>query len=303
MAASPRPVLLWLALTALLLALALVLAAPVYHLLTGLGWLDGTSQVGGDAFGRVLRRLLLIAVAVPLLLLLKPWRDVGWGTMGLHGPAARPRLGLVLGAVSVLAVAAVLVAHVLAGWLAVNVDPPGKVTVRVLRALLTGVVVGAIEEWFFRAWLPVRLGTWLSPRWALTAALAVFAGAHAFRASHLVEPPSRDLSGALDALGSWLGTLFDPVAFGPAFAGLVLFGLILTLLYRRSGTLYAPIGVHAGCIVALQAYGGFTERLDTPRWAGTRMLYDGVPGLVLLALIALLLVVPRRGRSGLSASA
>lgn len=288
-----RSLLLWLALGVVLCALAVVCAAPVYQALVDLGWLASEPGPGGDPFGRVLRRLLLLAIGTVVLLGLKPWRDVGFTQVGLAGPSSRPRLGLLAGSLALAAVLAVLAAHALAGWLRWSPDAPGALAARVGRALLAAAVVSVLEEWFFRGWLPVRLGAWLRPGRAVAVSVVLFASAHAFKASHLADPPSRDAAGALSALGTWLRTLFNPAAFGPSFLGLVLFGLVLTLVYRRTRTLWAPIGIHAACILALQSYGGLTERIETPRWAGTKALYDGVPGWAILALAALLLAARR----------
>lgn len=279
----------WLAGVALL-PLAVVLAPSVYHLLVGLGWLEPDRL----AFAKVLRRCLLVPVAVIVLGALRPWRDVGLSGMGLE--RARVDRGLRAFLLCVLAVVTLLAVQVQLGWLRLEVnDPPAKVAWRIAKTLGTGVVVGVLEEWLFRAWLPRRLGRRMAPALATGLALLAFAALHAFRPSHLREAVEPSVAGAWQALGLWLGTLVDPAAFGASFLGLLLFGALLQSLYRRTGTLWAPIGVHAAAAWLVFAYGGVTERQATPAWAGSKALYDGPLGwgLLLLALV-LVRAWPRR---------
>ena len=93
--------------------------------------------------------------------------------------------------------------------------------------------------------MPARLGRRLRPLAAGLVATTIFAGIHAFKPSHLGEPVPATVAGAFEALGRWTSTLVDPATFGPSFLGLFLFGLVLLRLYRRAGTLWAPVGVHA----------------------------------------------------------
>ncbi len=288
-----RPFWPWLLVGLALAALAVLAAPAVYHLLVGLGWLDPARTSGGDPFGKVLRRLLLVPVAVVVFAGLRPWRDLSRADLGLVGPRAAGAPGLRAFGTTLLVLVAVLAAQGAAGWLRLHVDDPlPRVAWRVVKTLGTAVVVGAIEEWFFRAWLPHRLAGPCGPRAAVGAATVVFAAVHAFRSTRLKDPVTPDLAGALEALGTWGTTLVDPVAFGPAFLGLLLFGALLRVLYVRSGTLWTPLGVHAAGIWVLQSYGAVSERLGTPAWAGTKALYDGAPGWALLA--AALAVALRR---------
>lgn len=273
-----------------LLPLAVVLAPSVYHLLVGLGWLEPDRL----AFAKVLRRCLLVPIAVLVLGGLRPWRDVGLAGMGLS--RANVAHGLRAFLLCVLAVLALLAVQVQLGWLRLELnEPPARVAWRIAKTLGTGVVVGMVEEWLFRAWLPRRLGRRLAAGWAAVLALLAFAALHAFRPSHLREAIEPSVAGAWEALGLWLGTLVDPAAFGASFLGLLLFGALLQALYRRTGTLWAPIGVHAAAAWLVFAYGGVTEREATPAWAGSKALYDGPLGWGLL-LLALVLVQawPRR---------
>ena len=280
--------LLWLLVMLGCAALAIPVTPPVYHLLVDWGWIDPTATSGGDPFGKVLRRLLLVPGAVLGLWILRPWEDVTLTGMGLRGPASRPRAALAGFGATLLVVLAVLAVHLAAGWLALEVtDGPRKVAWRVVKTLGEGIFVATLENLFFRAWFPTFAARWFGARLADVVAVVVFASLHAFRAKHLDESVTHDAAGAWAAVKSWVGTMVDPAAFGPAWIGLVLFGALLTVAYRRSRTLWLPIGIHAAGIWVLQSYGAFTTRLDTPGWAGTKALYDGVPGWTVLLLATL----------------
>jgi membrane protease YdiL (CAAX protease family) len=277
--------LLWLLVMGGMAALAIPATPPVYHLLVDWGWIDPAAVSGGDPFGKVLRRLLLIPGAVLGLWILRPWEDIGLDDMGLRGPRSRPRAALLGFGTTLVVVLVVLAVHVAAGWLVVEVtDGTRKVAWRVVKTLGEGLFVATLENVFFRAWFPVFAARWVPARLADAVAVLVFASLHAFRASNLDEPVTHDTAGAWEAVTSWVGTLADPVAFGPAWVGLVLFGTLLTVAYRRSKTLWLTIGIHAAGIWALQSYGAFTTRLDSPWWAGTKALYDGAPGWAVLLL-------------------
>ncbi len=280
----------WWVLGVALLPLAVVLAPSVYGLLVGLGWIEADAL----AFAKVLRRCLLVPVAVMVLGGLRPWRDVGLQGMGLQG--RRIDAGLRAFLLCVLSVVVLLAVQVQLGWLQLEVnEPPGKVAWRIVKTLGTGVVVGLLEEWLFRGWLPRRLARRMRPALATGVALVAFAALHAFRPSHLRDAVEPTVAGAWEALGLWLGTLADLGTFGPSFLGLLLFGGLLQGLYRRTGTLWAPVGVHAAAAWLVFAYGGVTERQATPAWAGSKALYDGPLGWALLALALLLVWAwPRR---------
>jgi membrane protease YdiL (CAAX protease family) len=288
MTRASRFTLLWTLVAMALAAAAVPLTPPVYRALVDWGWIDPHATAGGDPFGKVLRRLLLVPIAVLVLAVFRPWRRSASPDMGLTGANARPRAGLTgfLGTVGVML--ALLAVHVALGWLVVEVnEPAGRVGRRVVKTLLEALLVATIENWFFRAWLPHVATGWFGARWADPFAILLFGAVHAFRASNLDGPLTHDTAGAWEALKGWCATLFDPAAFGPAFFGLVLFGTLLTLAYRRSRTLWLPIGIHAAGIWVLLAYGAFTERVGQPAWAGTKALYDGIPGWVVLALAIL----------------
>ncbi len=111
------------------------------------------------------------------------------------------------------------------------------------------------------------------------------------------------MRGALEILGAWAARLADVADFGPSFAGLFLFAFALEGARRRFGTLSFGVGAHAAVYVLLQIHSALTDPTPDPAlpegveprsWLGSKWLYDGVPGLLLLLGLAVVLW-PRRG--------
>lgn len=280
-------------LAVLLVATAAVLLTPVVHaLLVDLGWL------GEDKFLKVLRRLLLIPLVLVLFAWLRPWRDGTLASYGLVGPRARPRVFLVAWGLTAAVASTVLAVHFAAGWLAWE-EPLrlGPAFGRVGRWVVVGLVLAGIEEWFFRGWLDRRFRRTVSPLGAACAVAGIYAAIHAFKPSRLDIEVTHDVAGAWAGLRWWLSNLLDPVRFGPTFVGLFLLSLLLTIAWRRTKTLWAPIGIHAAGITVLRSYGAFTERAPQRTWAGTKELFDGPPlWALLVAAIILLRAWPRPER-------
>jgi membrane protease YdiL (CAAX protease family) len=278
----------WALLVPVLVVAAAFAARPVHDFLVDAGLLHDRVGGVGDTFAKVFRRLLLIPVALVVFVGCKPWREGGPSVYGLAGPRARPLSGVRAFLATCVLLVLLLGAELGAGWIVWNPDPDaGEVLGRLGKYLVAGLVVATIEEWFFRGWLPLRLGRAVPAGAAVILSACAYGVVHAFKPSALPGPPTRDGAGALEALGQWIAHALDPVAFGSSFLGLVLFALLLHAAYRRSGTLWTCVGIHAAGIWILFSYGAATDRVASSSWLGGKLRYDGVPGWILLATVAL----------------
>ena len=264
---------------------AAFLAGPVHGALVSAGWLEATDR----DFLRVFRRLLLVPLALVFLLRVRPWRSLRGADLDFGLRPVRPgfvRHALPAFGLAILAVVLVLAWQMHQGWLRFE-DPLrwGELARRLGVYLVGGFAVGFLEEWFFRGWLVARGTRDVGPRFGVLISAVVFALIHAFRPSTLDTPVSHDAAGAFEALGGWIAHMVDVAAFGPSALGLFCFALLLSAAYRRSGTLWTPIGIHAGAVLVLFSYGAITDRAPARTWAGTRLLYDG-PVIWALALAA-----------------
>lgn len=296
-AAAPRPLAVVAGLLAALAA-AVLLSGPLHRAIASFG--------GDPEFPKVFRYLALGLLVAVLAAAFRPWRDVPRDVFGLRGPAGRTARLLLLG-VATVAVLLTLVAgvHALAGAVEWDRSPWAwrKFVRRLPKYLLPAIPFALLEEAFFRGWLPDRFRRRLGPRSAVVLAAGVFALLHAFRRSDAPEV-APGAAGALEILGAWARNAADLRGTGPSFVGLFLFALVLSAARGRFRSLAFSVGAHAAAYAYLPLYSALTHPVhdgvgDPPwTWIGSKWLYDGVPGVVLLAALALLLARPGRPAGG-----
>lgn len=278
-------------------ALGVVLAGPLHALLARVA--------DRPDFAKVYRYLTLGLVVVTFALLLRPWRDVPRDLWGLRGPPGR-NAGLVASGVVTMAVLLAALAALHFALDLVRWDPwdgVAKAEKRAWKFGLAALPFALVEETFFRGWLADRCARRFRPFAAAAVGAFVFAALHAARKSAAPDDVVPGAAGALEILGAWAARLGDVADFGPSFAGLFLFAFALEGARRRFRTLAFGIGAHAAVYVLLQIHSALTDPTPDPSlpegveprsWWGSKWLYDGVPGLVLLAGLALVLW-PRGG--------
>lgn len=264
-------------------AAAILLSGPLHGVLV--------SFFPAIPFAKVFRYLLLALLLGVLVAAAAPWRDFDRATLyGLRGPRSRPRLLFVGAAVAVALLAAIAGLDALLGHLRFDEAEGWRKFKARLPAVLGGaVVLGLTEEVFFRGWLFERVRTRLStPATALLLSL-VFGGLHAFRESDAPRDLVPGPSGALSTMGAWARNLVDLREFGPSFVALVLLSLVLTAAYLRFRTLWFGVGFHGGASMFMNLNSALTDRDVERNWLGSKWLYDGVVGWVLLAVLLALL--------------
>jgi hypothetical protein len=130
------------------------------------------------------------------------------------------------------------------------------------KALMTALMVAFLEELFFR-------GILFKGLMEDYGAAVAFVGANLlYSASHFFKPPEEFLPGGLDPLAGFrflvlcLAPYLDTATTVPGVIGLLIIGLVLSYSLLRTGSLYLPIGLHAGWVFAIKTlslYGDFTR--------------------------------------------
>jgi membrane protease YdiL (CAAX protease family) len=254
---------------------------------------------------RILHRLLLVFGVAGLPALLRALGMRRWRDVGLTRPWANRRdfaLGVVLGGTALAATAAL---PLLVGARDLKGDLSAvSFAVRALAGLAAAVAVAPLEELLFRGVVDGGLRRWRAPgSYAPTIALAASSGFYAL-VHFFTRPPNPtdvDWDSGFALLGGMLAGFADFDTLVPQFFTLCVIGACLAALYRRTGTLWASIGVHAGGIFMLKAYGYAVapEADDVDQWIwGTGRLLDGWIALATVLVAALVgwLVFRRRDR-------
>lgn len=236
------------------------------------------------------RSLFLLALAglYPFI------RAAGLGSWQSLGLAPRPRAaahiawGFVFGVVSLTCMAMIVLA---VGARHVHWErEPTAILARLFKAALTAAAVAPLEEIVFRG---VLFGAFRrSLHWvaALVLSSALFALLHFLErggpVSHI------EWNSGFVVLGGMLSGVRDIGRLTPGLLNLFLVGAILALAYHRSGSLYFPIGLHAGWIVWLKTYAFVTRAAaesTAPGFFGTGKLVNGWLAFVVLALVLVMM--------------
>jgi membrane protease YdiL (CAAX protease family) len=238
-------------------------------------------------FARYVNRGLLVVALVGLPFYVRAagirrWADVGidprrvaWRRLGA---------GFALGIASLTAVCAV--ALLAGGRQLAPGATAGQLAAAAAGALLTGAVVGVMEELLFRGAMFGGLRRAMPWPAALLLSSAVYAIVHFM--GRPADPPRVTWLSGLQVMPGMLAGMTEPRTIVPGFLSLTLAGVILGLAYQRTGDLAASIGIHAGWIFWLRFYALLTDAVPgaDPWFWGTQKLIDG--WLALAALVAVL---------------
>ncbi|MBI4357888.1 MAG: CPBP family intramembrane metalloprotease [Candidatus Omnitrophica bacterium] len=120
---------------------------------------------------------------------------------------------------------------------------------RFFKGMLSGLVVGIVEEFFFRGFIYVNLtrkiGSWL----AVILGSAFYSLCHFFDNGQIFIPENPSFGDAIRLMFGYLEPFVKrPHVIFPEFAGLFLFGVLLNLAFIRTRSIFLSIGVHAGAV-------------------------------------------------------
>ncbi len=271
---------------ALYLAGVLLLGAALAPLLfEGGRWLGRSSEALGFlervTFQRYFNRAMLVAAIALLWPLARSFRIATRAELGLApnphwlGDAGK---GLALALASLIALGAILLATGLYAW-----QTPLKWTA-LGPALAAAVAVAFLEEALFRGAL---LGV-LRRSAAIWPAQLFLAGI--FALVHFLKPPENRAAveaslGEINLLSGfqllphmfWQFTDFWLLLGG--FSTLFAVGLILGLARERTHSLWLPIGLHAGWVFGMKAFGAWTTPVGVSAlpWIGPNLLVGLAP--------------------------
>lgn len=264
------------------------LAAPLLFwgakALTAHGVFPGLGRFDFESFFH--RALLLgaIAFAWPFL------RSVGirsWRALELQPNRRWVRdlvIGFCLSTVPVLLCEILLIAR---GFFSLRPNPSWPAITAIVP---TAIVVPLIEETFFRGLLLGILLRTFRPWTANLISAAIFSVVHFLKAPEETSRPVRWFSGFV-SLGHSFDQFAEPLLVLGGFTTLLVIGLILAHSRVATRSLWLPIGLHAGLILASESYGKIARReLAALPWIGKNLLIGLIPLAACLLSWALLKV-------------
>jgi membrane protease YdiL (CAAX protease family) len=237
---------------------------------SGAGWIQSLSD---QPFHRYVHRCVLVLALAGLFPLARglgcrSWSDVGLSFKGQ--PARRWLSGAGVGWAMFLVVVSLEVGIGTREWKGFGELP--ELSRRLGEALMAGLLVGVIEETLFRGVLcgGMRRGMGWWPAILLSSAI--------YSAVHFLERPPAPARvewwSGLMALSQMLRGIGSVERLVPGFLTLYLAGVLLGVMYWRTGTLFFPMGLHSAWVFCMKLRGWLTRagegsgegRLLTSSW-------------------------------------
>lgn len=218
-----------------------LLAFPVYEIF---------SSFGEVPFRKVVSRTTLLSGLLFSLLYFAHYNGLSLRRLGIRSHRAHIRLiqGLAVGLIIVAIIEANLLALGIHDLNAERLSSFERLSLLLLGGLLTGLLVGIVEELIFRGALLGGLGRQINTALALVTVSLVYAAVHYLKFRDLPADAAIHWYTGLTMLPAALFQFADPARYD-AMLTLFVLGLLLGLVRLLTGNLIACIGIHAGLVV------------------------------------------------------
>lgn len=244
-------------------------------------WFDATPD-------RSLYRLgmLLTALGLPFFLAAIHVRDRA--TMGWSAPTGEIRRvmarGVLLGSLMLFAV---VLALGIFGVREVKTGEPDAMRIlsAALGGLASGLLVGLIEEFFFRGTMQGGMRRTLNFWHTAILTAAFYSIVHFLRPTPL-EGPVLDTNSSLLMLWGGLQQVLAIGQYADSFIALLLGGIILSMTRERTGSIFLAIGIHAGWVMVIRITKAVTDTNQTSPWIWLIDDYNNITGWLASVVIA-----------------
>lgn len=276
--------------------LVAVLAAPhVFNALIYAGRVLEWPVLRNLEFERVVTRCVMVGAFLALLATVKMGDVFSWDALGLTRDSSRGRRLLWGFALGVLTMGALYAIGWVFGAYTWRPVPLSKIILKFFTYLLAAALVGFAEELLFRGILfsAIRkVSAWWTAAWVSSLLYALihfakpvppFSTVHGDPLSAVrLIPYMAYQSGTWDQIIPFVFTLF-------------VIGLVLCMLYQKTGSLYLAIGLHAGWVFAMRMPVYFLERMNRERvfWFGAGDEISKSYAVFAMALFILFVLIAR----------
>ncbi|HKM99647.1 MAG TPA: CPBP family intramembrane glutamic endopeptidase [Candidatus Binataceae bacterium] len=201
-------------------------------------------------FPRIFDRVVMVTLAIVIVISARSMRLFPLLRAGFADPIANlPRAGR--GMVVALAVMMLLFA---AGFAMGGFGHAGHALRMLPKYVLSAIVIGIIEEAFFRALVMGGMEADFGRTGALVISAAVYSVAHLVRAPAHFYVTALDLTAGVRTLGLSFTQLASPLSALPTLFGLFLLGLALGEAFAVTGTVWFSAGLHAGFVIGAKLW-------------------------------------------------
>ncbi len=177
---------------------------------------------------------------------------------------------------------------------------------RFFKGMLSGGVVGIVEEFFFRGFIFNYLQKRMPAILAVLLASAFYSLTHFLNNGQVFIPQNASIGDAFRLVFGYLEPFQNRWAeIFPQFFGLFVFGIVLCISFMRTKSLFLSIGIHAGAVFAIKFQHSFVRQplgnLNYP-FFGKSLDYDGSFEWMVLALLGFVLwfiILPRLSKNPL----
>jgi membrane protease YdiL (CAAX protease family) len=154
----------------------------------------------------------------------------------------------------------------------------------IIFAIIATLLVPPAEETIFRGFLQTEFTRRIGARWGWLLAALIFALAHFVKIPDSLDHQAVHPWSGVTAIGAAFVPVLHGRFFSPHGANLLIIGLILGGVFRRTGVLWFNYGLHGGWILGLLLATGLTRSTQATFWTGSDLLSSPLTTIVLVVL-------------------
>ncbi len=157
-------------------------------------------------------------------------------------------------------------------------------------AIISGLVIGLIEEALFRGLLQSQLSAAMNSVWAVLIVSVIYSSVHFLQAPDFDSSQAVLWNSGFIMLSSAFANFANINLFIDAWVALLLAGIFLSIVRLRTNNLFCCIGIHAGWVAHIKIIKSFTERDNFASCGKYASQYDNYIGELSAVWILLVLL-------------